>query len=188
MSLCIGLSNGMVPILARKVRLTEGGIPTLTATDLAELRQRGRRLWHFLFPIVTFIMLIAKFLYIHILNVVFAPSAAIFQVYLLLIFARGIFPQTVLLALGDTRASFVIAIVEAVANLSISFFLIHYFDLLGVAFGTICAFTLEKILIVGYLKIKYNIDFTDYTDIPWFSFYSLMLISIYILTQWFPIF
>lgn len=180
MSLCIGLSNGMVPLLARKVRVTEGGLPTLSAADLSELRRRTLRLWHWLFPLVIFIVLIAKFLYIHILNPAFAPSAAIFQVYLLMILARGLLPQTVLLALGDSRASFVIAIVEAIANLSISFILIHFFGLVGVAFGTVCAFLLEKILIITYLKIKYKISFSDYTAVKWFLLYSFMLLSVYI--------
>ncbi len=179
MSLCIGLSNGMMPILARKVRLTEGGLPTLSVEDLSELKRRTLRLWHWLFPLVIFIILIAKFLYIHILSPVFEGSAAIFQVYLLMILARGLLPQTVLLALGDSRASFVIALIEAVANLSISFILIHFFGLVGVAFGTVCAFLLEKILIIFYLNMKYNISFSSYTSINWFLFYSILLLSIY---------
>jgi O-antigen/teichoic acid export membrane protein len=179
MSLCIGLSNGMVPILARKVAVTEGGLPTLSAADLLELRRRTLRLWHWLFPLVIFIILIAKFLYIHILSSIFAPSAAVFQVYLLMILARGLLPQTVLLALGDSRASFAIAIVEAIANLSISFILIHFFGLVGVAFGTVCAFLLEKILIAVYLKVKYKISFSAYTDIKWFLFYSVILLNVY---------
>jgi len=109
----------------------------------------------------------------------FAESANVFDVFLLIVISRLIFPQTILIALGKTKTILFISILETLLNIVLSIWLVHIYGLVGIAFGTVLAFMFEKIVIAFYLKTKEGIRFSDYTPVGWFTFYSLILVGVY---------
>jgi O-antigen/teichoic acid export membrane protein len=194
LSLCVGLSNHFVPIFAKNIAeslptfgeakgfsLPSGGLGGdntggVSNFDFSELKTRSRRLWWLLFPATMLMLLSSDWLYLHIFNINFVASSPIFKIYLLLIFARTLFPQTILLALGDNRAVFLISIIENLSNILLSIALIFPFGLSGVAFGTVIAFFIEKICIAFYIWKKYKINIHQYMDLKTYLIFSLLLL------------
>ena len=157
-------------------------IPEVTknlSTSLALLKQRALNLYHILFPVSIVLMLTSRWWFPIVFNSSFIESADVFNVFLLIVISRLIFPQTILIALGKTKTVLYISILETLLNIILSIWLVQIFGLVGIAFGTVLAFLFEKIAIAVYLKTKEGISFSKYTPVNWFLFYSLILVGVY---------
>jgi O-antigen/teichoic acid export membrane protein len=176
-ALTTGLSNAFVPIISSKINkdgfYTEG--------SLFELKNKTERLWHILFPSSIILMLLSKQLFPIIFNPSFAKSSDIFTIFLLLLISRALFPQTILLALKQTKTLLIISIIETISIILFSFLGIYWFNTEGVAWALVLGFLLEKILIMGVLKWRYSIDFQDYTNVSLYFIYSVLLILSYLI-------
>ncbi|MEN9611366.1 MAG: hypothetical protein RLZZ628_2180 [Bacteroidota bacterium] len=168
LALSIGLSNALVPMIA-----------TNYAEGVYALKQKSKRLWHWLFPLSILLLLTSNLWYPKVFRAEFAESATIFDIYLLLIISRLLFSNTVLMALNETTVLLKISIVETLLNLFLSILGIYYFGYIGVAAATVFAYWFEKIAIVVYLKRKHNIDFADYGDKNWYMSYISILFLTY---------
>jgi hypothetical protein len=168
LALATGLSNSMIPVIASS-----------TNEGLAVLKKKSERLWHILFPTSIVLMLTAKGLFPLVFNPSFAQSSGVFCVFLLLLISRALFPQTILLALKETKTMLNIAIIETISIVLLSFLLIKPLDTEGVAWALVLGFLLEKILIVLFLKKRYGIDFQDYTNVRVYLIYCFLLVVSY---------
>ncbi len=174
MLLANSFSNAMLPKFSDAQQLNQ---------SLAELKQSALQLMHFLFPVTIILMLMSKTLYPVLFNASFAASAGIFNIYLLLVISRMVFPQTILIGLKKTNAVMFISLAEALTNVICSIALIQFAGVEGVAWGVFIAFTLEKILLIFYLKFKLNISIQHYTSVGWLLIYSATTIAAYILAS-----
>ena len=80
-------------------------VPRLRAAPeagMAELKRRGRRLMHGLFPLSIALLFLSKPLFPWVFNPAFAASAPLFNLYLLLTASRVLLPNAVLLANGES--------------------------------------------------------------------------------------
>ena len=201
MALTTGLSNAFVPILAEKLRFlnknrgnTEGSSEESSEESsevafrisdvggrviFSELKEKTKRLWHILFPSSIVLMLISKWLFPIVFNYQFKHSAAIFNIFLLLLISRALFPQTILLALKQTKTLLIISIIETISIVLLSVLGIYWFNTEGVAWALVIGFLIEKTMIVIVLKRQFNIAFKDYTDVKWYLLYSIALIFSY---------
>lgn len=170
LALATGLSNSLIPVIAKD-----------TTDGLAVLKKKSERLWHILFPTSIVLMLTAKTLFPIIFNPSFADSASVFCVFLLLLTSRALFPQSILLALKETKTMLWISIIETLVIVVLCFLLIKPLDTEGVAWALVIGFLLEKILIVEFLKRRYKIDFQDYTNVKLYFLYAILLIISYII-------
>jgi O-antigen/teichoic acid export membrane protein len=176
-ALTTGLSNAFVPIIASKIN--KNGF--YTEGSFLEFKNKTKRLWHILFPSSIVLMLISKHLFPIIFNDSFAKSADIFNIFLLLLISRALFPQTILLALKQTKTLLFISIIETISIVVLSFLGICFLENEGVAWALIIGFLLEKILIIGVLKSRYSIDFQAYTNVRLYFIYSVLLILSYLI-------
>ena len=71
-------------------------------------------------------------------------TPSIFNVFLLVIISRLIFPQTILIAFGKTKMVLLISVLETILNIILSVIFVQYFGLIGIAFGTFLAYLFEK--------------------------------------------
>ena len=170
--LAIALANALSVAMIPEV------VKDLSAS-LTQLKQRALNLYHILFPISIVLMLTSQWWFPIVFNSSFVESAEVFNVFLLIVISRLIFPQTILIALGKTKTVLYISIVETLLNIVLSIWLVQLFGLVGIAFGTVLAFLFEKIAIAFYLKTKERISFSEYTPVGWFMFYSLILTGVY---------
>ncbi len=167
-ALANALSTAMIPEVAKDFK-----------TSLTQLKNRSLSLYHLLFPISIILMLTSTWWFPIVFNADFVESAAVFDVFLLIVISRLIFPQTILIALGKTKTVLYISILETLLNVILSIWLVQIYGLVGIAFGTVLAFLFEKIAIAFYLKTKEGIRFSEYSPVGWFLFYSLILTGVY---------
>ncbi len=163
------LSAAMIPQISENLK-----------KGLGELKSRSTKLMHLIFPIGIVLIAINHILFPIIFNPDFKQSALVFNVYLLIIISRLIFPQSVLIAKKETKPMLWISVVELLINVCLSLILIQPFGIVGVAFATFIAYLFEKIAIAMVVKRKHEISFSEYTNVKWLGIYSFTLICVYV--------
>lgn len=169
LAVAAALSDSMLPQLASNID-----------SNLAEIKRKARILMHLLFPIAIVLTATSQWLYPIVFSPEFEASYTIFNVFLLVLISRLVFPNTILIALDENQFIFRISLFELFINISSSIFLIRYFGLAGIAMGTVIAYSFEKIAYTIFLKSRYQINFRQYTDVQWLSFYSMVLFAVFL--------
>ncbi|MCB0588632.1 MAG: polysaccharide biosynthesis C-terminal domain-containing protein, partial [Phaeodactylibacter sp.] len=95
--------------------------------------------------------------------------------------SRLIFSRTILVGLNANRMVFYISLLELAFNVSLSFALVPFFGLAGVAIGTVAAHSLEKVLLCWYLYRKFGIGLEKYTNLRWYLAYSVIMVLSFVL-------
>ena len=169
-ALAAAFSASMIPELAKNKEL-----------GIDQLKHKSVKLFHILFPVGILALLISQWAFPLVFNPDFAESAQVFNVYLLAIASRLMFPQTILIAQKETGILLKVSILEILLNILLSFIFIQKWGLLGVAYATVIAFLFEKCFLVIYLFKKFGIPFGRYTDLKWFLSYAALLGLIFLL-------
>ena len=107
----------MIPAIAHN--LDEG---------LKELKEKSGKLMHLFFPLTIMLLLVSPYIYRYRFSENFVYSAQIFNIYLLLIISRVLFPQTILTGMGKNKYLLVSAILEIIINVSLSLYLADKWD------------------------------------------------------------
>lgn len=170
MTLAIGLSTSLLPSVSRDL-----------GKGMAQLRVRATRLYPVIVLTSAVLLIVSKYAFPVVFNPAFAASAPIFNIYILIIITRLVYPQTILLAIKKTRILLYISIIELAVNIIASLLLGFKFGLTGIALGTLIAFTLEKVLQAFYLRYRQGIRLAQYTDLRQFFIYSVLLLVVYFL-------
>ncbi len=171
-ALAAALSASMIPELVAK-----------SNASLKSLKEKSTKLMHILFPISIVLLVLSQYLYPLVFSEAFSESAAVFDVYLLVIISRLLFPHSVLIALKKTSLLWYTSLVELAINVILSFLFVKLWGMPGIALATAIAFLFEKVFYVIYLKRKEDISFGAYTNTTVFYGYSLVLIGAYVLKQ-----
>jgi O-antigen/teichoic acid export membrane protein len=151
--------------------------------SLAEIKRRSTRLMHVLFPITILLLLTSKIIYPIVFNAQFIDSARVFNVFLMLIISRMVFPQTILTGLRKTRIIMLAAFIEIIINVASSLILLQYFGIIGVAMGTVVAYFSEKLILVLYAYYFLRIKPSEYFQVAVLSMYSAILIVCYVFVE-----
>ncbi len=165
-------STSMIPEFT-----TDGNLKS----PLYALKTRSAKLMHLLFPATIVLLLSSSWLYPRVFNENFIESARIFNIYLLLIISRLVFPQSVLIGLKKTRVIMMASVAELVVNIALSVLFIYLWGMIGVAFGTLIAYAVQKLIWMVYLRNKLEISPAEYIPLKLFSFYSVVLIAAFCL-------
>lgn len=152
-------------------------------SGLKEIKLRSAKLMHIVFPITGLLMLTSYWIFPNLLNASFAESAKIFNVYLLLMLARLVYPQTILSGLGYSKFLFKNACLELLVNGIMSILLFQFVGLVGIALGTVIANVFEKLNSAYYLYKKERIGVKLYIPTGIYSIYSVALIILFVLSQ-----
>lgn len=147
---------------------------------LAAIKSKSRKLFHLLFPLSIILILTDRWLFPFVFNEAFIASVDIFNIYLLIIISRLVFARPILVGLQANKEVLIISIIELAVNITISFILVQYLGLIGIAIGTLIAYTLEKTLLCGYLYVRFGLPVQAYTDLRWFILYTIILIIVFI--------
>jgi O-antigen/teichoic acid export membrane protein len=174
MLLANALSNAMLPVFAQKELLAE---------NLQQLKQSVQKLMHFLFPLTTILLLVSKPLFPVIFNVKFQESATIFNIYLLLIISRLMFPQTILNGLKRSKPIMAAAFFELILNVVLSLVFVQFWGIAGIAMATFVAYLFEKIYLAVVVKQSLSISLSGYLPKRIFFIYSAIIIVIFIFAE-----
>ncbi|MGB1319036.1 MAG: oligosaccharide flippase family protein, partial [Flavobacteriales bacterium] len=145
-------SNGMVPKVAQQ------GIQE----SVKSIKAESLKLMHLFFPISIGFMLVSDWIYPRLFNADFAESAAVFNVYLLLVVSRLVFPQTLLIGLKKTKTIMSVAGLELAVNFGLSILFVQQFGLVGIAFATVIASVLDKLVLMFWLKSSEGVSPQSY--------------------------
>lgn len=147
---------------------------------LNSLKNRSAKLMHLLFPVTMIFLLCSSRLYPLIFNRNFTESAVIFNIYLLLIISRLVFPHTVIIGLKKMKIIMYASLVELMVNISLSTVFINIWGIEGVAFATLIAYATQKIIWVVYNKFVLGIQPAQYIPVRIFIIYSFITIALFL--------
>ncbi len=146
-----------------------GEIAKLNAADklnvgLIRLKKSSQKLMRWLFPSTIALMFISPYLFKYAYNEQLMEGYKIFNIYLLLIISRMIYPQTVIMGIMKNKVFYLISSNYIIIHCLLSFWFIYLFGMKGIAFATVVSYLIEKIMLAIYCKMQ-GIDFRKYT--PW---------------------
>jgi len=162
-------SNGLVPRVSQDLK-----------AGMAEIREGSLRMMHLFFPLSIGLMVVSGWLYPVMFSAEFAESAQVFNVYLLLVISRVLFPQTLLIGLRHAKAIMYVSAVEISLNVGISLLFVQWFGLVGIAYATVIAFAMEKMLLMGILWRKEGISPLSYWPWKMHLAYTVVLLAVHV--------
>lgn len=168
-------NTSMLPGFSDQTKLT---------ANLDKIRENAATLAKWLFPLSGLLMVLSHILFPVIFNVSFTESATIFNIYLLLIVSRLLFPQTILTGMQSNNAILWASFLEIVLNVALSLWFLQLWGLPGVAYGTVCAYVFEKLVLIGFVKKIYGFGISDYLNVKQHLVYSLLLTLEFIVIEY----
>ncbi|MGQ9847770.1 MAG: lipopolysaccharide biosynthesis protein, partial [Bacteroidales bacterium] len=172
--LASAFSNAMIPILNSTQNFTQG---------LLQLKRQALQLMHILYPLSILLLFTSYYLFKYVFNPNFIESAHIFNIMLLLVIPRMLFPQTILMAKGQNSYLLIASAIEFLIKLVLSIWLLSIMRLKGIAFATFLAFIFEKIILMYFVKKQNNISPHQYTYLNWFFIYTFLILIVYVLVE-----
>ncbi len=164
--------SGEIAKFNQEGRLEEG---------LAKFKQSSTKLMRWLFPGTMIMMFLSPYLFKYAYNEQLIEGYKIFNIYLLLIVSRMIYPQTVIIGIMKSRVFYVISSNYLIINCLLSFWFIYLFGIKGIAYATAISFLIEKIMLVTFCKME-GIPFRQYTNIKEYVIFSILTITVYYLS------
>jgi O-antigen/teichoic acid export membrane protein len=170
MALATGLSNAASANIAENY---ENGIKILKVKSL--------RLMNWLFPLTLGLLLSSNFLFPLVFSHAFREAIVVFDIFLILIISRLLFPHTVAVGLQMFQPLLIISIAELLLNIILSAIFVQYWGIAGIAFGTWVACLFEKIAIAAWVFYKRQISIREYTAWNRWLLYSVLLLISFVL-------
>jgi hypothetical protein len=136
-----------------------------------------------LFPATALLMFLSPYLFKYAYNEQLLDGYKIFNIYLMLIISRMIYPQTVIMGILKSRVFYVISSNYLIINIILSFWFIYLLqDISGIAYATVIAYAIEKLMLVVVCKME-GIDMRKYTPVGEWLTYSILTVLIYFISM-----
>jgi len=152
--------------------------------NLEKIRHNAQKLGNWMFPLSGLLMLLSHWAFPVVFNAGFAQSATIFNIYLLLIISRLLFPQTILIGLQKTKLIMWASFLEIMVNVTFSLWFVQIWGLPGVAYGTVAAYLFEKGLLMIFVSKICRISVSSYLNGSRHLIYSLFLAAEFIIIEY----
>ena len=152
------------------------------AEGLNNFKVASRKLMRWLFPGTMLLMFLSPYLFRYAYSEALLDGYRIFNIYLLLIIGRMIFPQTVIIGMMKSRIFYLISSNYLIINCFLSFWFVSLFGIQGIAYATAISFLVEKILLAVYCKME-GISFRQYTPVGEYLFYSLITLVVFYISM-----
>lgn len=149
-------------------------------SSLTEFKKKSSHLIQFLFLLAIFSTVFTKQIFAFVYGSAFDLSAHIFGVYLLVIISRVLILKPFIMTHNLNHWLVPIAISELLVNVVVSYFLVPILGITGIAWGTVVAYSYEKIFMILLLRFKKKLPLSQYVSLPIFTFYASVLIICYL--------
>jgi O-antigen/teichoic acid export membrane protein len=157
--------------------------PSGLKLNLEKIKVNSRKLGSWLFPLSGILMLATHQVFPLVFNASFSESATIFNIYLLLIVSRLLFPQTILIGLQKTRPILWASALEIALNVALSLWFVQFWGIAGVAFGTVCAYLFEKLLLIALVRKVCGFRIAEYLNLRQHVLYSVLLSATFVVIE-----
>ena len=151
------------------------------AFAIQKIKREVNKLSHWLYPLTFILIFISPYLFPLVYNADFAESARIFNIYLLLISSRLLLPQVIIYSKQHNFILVGSAAIEILINLGLSLLLVKEYGLEGIAFATVIAYLVNKLILITYNYFQFGIEPSSYLDIKNYLFYNMALAAVFIL-------
>jgi O-antigen/teichoic acid export membrane protein len=162
-------------------------LPRLAKTDiespLAEFRSEVYRLHWMLFPFSILLVFTSHWFFPIVFNPQFEASASIFNISLMLVISRVLFPQTLLNAKRMNGTQLRASFFEICVNVGASVWLANLIGITGIAYGTFIAFVFEKLYLMIACKRILNIGPAKYLPLSIYFISSALLTASFIIVE-----
>lgn len=148
--------------------------------NLGILKQHINRLIHPVFIIAIVAMLIGDWLFPKVFSPEFVLSALIFKIYLFILISRFVITSSFFTANDKPWTLVYVGMMELIVNVVLSIWFVRYWGLAGVAWATVIAFTVEKIIHVVLIYHFWKVRPSQYLNIRKVLIYSIILGSAFI--------
>jgi O-antigen/teichoic acid export membrane protein len=147
---------------------------------LSNLKKSSQKLMRWLFPATVLSFFLSPYLFKYAYNEQLMEGYKVFNIYLLLIISRMVFPQTVIMGILKNRVFYVISSNYLIINIILSFWFIYLIgDITGIAYATVISYTIEKLMLIAVCKME-GISLRKYTPIgEWIAYSLLTLVAYY---------
>jgi len=149
-------------------------------SGLGAIKRFSKRFMWVLYPIIILVLLTSPTWYPIVFDPGFLPSSPIFNLYLLLVVSRMLFPQSVLSGLGQNQYLVYSAVLEVMVHIGLSLLLQPIWGLNGLAIATVSAYTVDKLFLIGVCKLKFDIDLQEYLPVKTYLTLNSLLLGIFI--------
>ncbi|MBX3101490.1 MAG: polysaccharide biosynthesis C-terminal domain-containing protein [Bacteroidetes bacterium] len=171
------LANALSLTLAGRIAEAGAAQPAI----LADMQQQSRKLMQLAFPVTWVLLLSSHWLFGRIYRAEFAPAAQVFNLYLLLVIPRMLFPQAILTGLRLNAVTFRISGIEAAIHVGLTLVLVTLVGYAGAAWATLIAYGAEKALLFRYAR-RHNLPAREGTDWSRWGLYSFITILCWIVS------
>jgi len=170
------LANSFSTIQSGLLAKAKGNIDSA----LEQMKKSSVRLMNQLFPIAILLSLSSSFLFKIAFNDSLAEAYQIFNILLLILLSRLLFPQSILLAIKKNRPMLTASFLEFTLGISLSIVLIQTHGIIGVAWAMVAAHIIDKVVLCYYAH-KEGFALNSY--FPWkiYLVYSIPLVILVIL-------
>ncbi len=141
-----------------------------------QLRKGASGMMKWFFPIAIILTLASPWLFVNFFNSDFNESAYVFNAYLLTLASRIMFPQTLLIGRGHTKVVMNVGILEIGMNVVLSLLLVTQFGIVGIAYASVIAYALEKVLLSIQAKKKLGVNTDQIIPIGPLVLWSVLLV------------
>ncbi len=164
--------SGKIAEFHKEDKLSEG-------LDL--LKQKTSTLIKYLFPVAILLLCISKYIFrlLYFKQVQFVEGYHVFNILLLLLVSRFLYPQTVLQGLHKTRFLAYTSVIEFGCIFILAWALVIPFGIYGVAFATVFGFYIEKAMLLYFCK-REGVAAPSYLPVKQWATYSLLLWAVFI--------
>lgn len=128
---------------------------------------------HQLFPLACILMLSSKYLFQLVYSDNFISAYTIFNILMLTIIARVLFPQSLLMGKGKTRYAFYSALLEFIIGIGLVLILTPNYGMAGAAYALSLAYFTEKLILILFCY-QQNIPFHMSINLKWLGAYILL--------------
>ena len=150
---------------------------------ITKIKTEVSKLSNWLFPVTMGLMLLSPYLFPLVYTDKFADSAKVFNVYLLIISSRLLLPQVIIYAQQHNFVLVWSAIIEVMVNLGLSLYLVQTYGLEGIAFATVIAYLVNKIILITYVYFKFKIPLTHYLNLKKYFLYNFFLTTVFLIAH-----
>jgi O-antigen/teichoic acid export membrane protein len=131
-------------------------------------------------------MVASPFIYPTVFNPEFAESASVFNIFLLLVISRFVFPQSILLGLGYRRAIVQGSVLELGTAIVLGLALGYVWGINGVALSVVLASFAEKAYLIYRVNKIEKVSASQYIPIKTWIICSVGLVAVFIAVHfWF---
>jgi O-antigen/teichoic acid export membrane protein len=150
---------------------------------LLDLKKSSRKLMRWLFPVTILLMFLSPYLFKYAYNEQLLNGYKVFNIYLMLIVSRMVFPQTVIMGLLKNRVFYVISSNYLIINIILSFWFIYLLqDISGIAYATVIAYAIEKLMLISVCRLE-GVPLRKYAPVgEWLLFSLVTLVAYYFST------